>query len=448
MTTSPSSATQTTFRFDASQKPPVDEGTTRIAGPRTPGAWRLWAGGPVVTPELELRPGQQVVIGSGREATVRVADPTVSRQHCQVIATELGLNVVDLDSTNGTFVAGVRVASAVVNKSGPGFVVGRTTIYVRAVSSERSEATLPGLIGKSEPIKRLVKEVRCFAPHDVSVLIHGETGSGKDVVARAIHDLSGRKGPFVAVNIGALQDSLADAELFGHRKGAFTGAIGDRKGAFEQAHGGTLFLDEIGDISPAVQVKLLRAIEDKRIRAVGAERETTVDVRVVAASWAHLEQLASQGRFRWDLYHRLATAVIRVPALRERRSDIEVLVRHFLATDLASGKACDLTEEALDMLRDHDWAGNVRELRAALKRAAMLAPNGLITAAELHFKQASPAKAPRREPLSADQAAALLRAHGGNVSAAARAAGLPRSTFRNALAGTYRLSDLGMQQTG
>lgn len=301
------------------------------------------------------------------------------------------------------------------------------------------------MVGGSERVRRMIKEVRCYAPHDVAVLIQGETGSGKDVVARALHQLSGRRGPFVAVNIGALQDSLADAELFGHKRGAFTGAINDRKGAFEQAHGGTLFLDEIGDISPAVQVKLLRAIEEKRIRPVGAERELPVDVRVVAASWAQLDVLATEGRFRWDLYHRLSTAVIRVPALRERRSDIGVLARHFLHVDALSDKPCELTEDAVAALREHEWKGNVRELRAVLRRAVMLSPNGTITASELELRHGGATKKPTREPVTAAAAAGLLRDHAGNVSAAARAAGLPRSTFRNLLA-TQRREELSLGQ--
>lgn len=437
MTSSNPKNSQTSFGFDTPHAT-GDEGTSRIVAVRCPSAWRLWAGSPPATHELELKLGQELVIGSGGDVGLRLTDPTVSRRHCRVSVTAAGVRVEDLNSTNGVHVAGVRVSSAVVNHSGPGFVVGRTTIYVRAISAPAGEGGLPGLVGESERVRRLVKEVRCYAPHDVAILIQGETGAGKDVVARALHQLSGRRGPFVAVNIGAIQDSLADAELFGHKKGAFTGAISDRKGAFEQAHGGTLFLDEIADISPAVQVKLLRAIEEKRIRPVGAEREVPVDVRVIAASWAHLDELASEGRFRWDLYHRLSTATVRVPALRERRSDIALIARHFLRAGGLSDKPCDLTEDAVTALRDHEWKGNVRELRAVLRRAAMLSPNGIITAAELDLRSSNAVKKPSREPVTAAAAVGLLRDHAGNVSAAARAAGLPRSTFRNLLASQRR----------
>lgn len=433
MSTPKSTNQQTSFGF-ASSPPRGDEGTSRIVGVRNPRTWRVWAGAQRLTREFELKPGEELLIGTGAEVQMRLTDPTVSRLHCRLAATASGLEVVDLNSTNGVYVAGVRVASALVSNSGPGFVVGRTPIYVRAVTPERGDGGLPGIVGVSEGMRRVTKEVRCFAPHDVAVLIQGETGSGKDVVARAIHELSGRKGPFVAVNIGALQDSLADAELFGHRKGAFTGAVADRKGAFELAHGGTLFLDEIGDISPAVQVKLLRALEEKRIRALGSEREMTVDVRIVAASWANLDALASEGRFRWDLYHRLSTAVIHVPALRERRADIPVLARHFLRADAVASRPYDLTDDAVERLKQHDWQGNIRELRAVLRRAAMLCPNGIITAAELDLKAVLATTKAERRPLTGSEAVALLREHAGNVSAAARAAGLPRSTFRNALA--------------
>lgn len=432
MVTPKSSTTQTSFGF-VSPVQRGEEGTNRILGTRGASVWRVWAGAQRLSREVELRPGEELVIGSGSEVDLQLSDPTVSRRHCRVSATARGLEVTDLNSTNGVYVAGVRVGSAVVSHSGPGFVIGRTPIYVKAVSPERGGMGLPGLVGVSEGIKRVAQEVRCFAPHDVAVLVQGETGSGKDVVARAIHELSGRKGPFIAVNIGALQDSLADAELFGHRKGAFTGAVSDRKGAFELAHGGTLFLDEIGDISPAVQVKLLRALEEKRIRALGSEREATVDVRIVAASWAQLDVLASEGRFRWDLYHRLSTAVIRIPALRERRVDIPILARHFLSADAVSSQPYELTEDAIERLKEYDWRGNIRELRAVLKRAAMVCPNGIITAAELDLKKTSNPKTVERRQVSAPEAAELLRLHAGNVSAAARAAGLPRSTFRNLL---------------
>lgn len=444
MVTPKSSTTQTSFGFVS----PVrrgDEGTNRILGSRNASAWRVWAGAQRLSREFELRPGEALVIGSGSEADLQLSDTTVSRRHCRISATPRGLEVVDLNSTNGVYVAGVRVGSAVVSNSGPGFVIGRTPIYVKAVSPERGDGGLPGLVGVSEGIKRVAREVRCFAPHDVAVLVQGETGAGKDVVARAIHELSGRKGPLIAVNIGALQDSLADAELFGHRKGAFTGAVSDRKGAFELAHGGTLFLDEIGDISPAVQVKLLRALEEKRIRALGSEREATVDVRIVAASWAQLDVLASEGRFRWDLYHRLSTAVIRIPALRERRSDIPLLARHFLAADAISSQPYELTEDAIERLKEYDWRGNIRELRAVLKRAAMVCPNGIITAAELDLKKGSSPKPLERRQVSAPEAAELLRQHAGNVSAAARAAGLPRSTFRNLLT-NQRALDLVLER--
>lgn len=439
MTSRGPNSPQTSFDFDPARDAPGDDGTRRIIGVRRAGAWRLWAGLQPATDVRELALGQEVVIGSGSDAGLRLDDPTVSRRHCRVSATAAGLRVEDLNSTNGVYVAGVRVESAVLNNSGPAFVVGRTPIYVRTVSSPPNEGGLPGLVGESERVRRLVKEVRCYAPHDVPILIQGETGSGKDVVARALHHLSERRGPFVAVNIGALQDSLADAELFGHKKGAFTGAVHDRKGAFEQAQGGTLFLDEIGDISPAVQVKLLRVIEERRIRPIGSERELPVDVRIVAASWAQLDVLAAEGRFRLDLYHRLSTVVIRVPALRERRSDIAVLARHFLSEDATQGKPCELTEDALVALRGHEWKGNIRELRAVLRRAAMLSPNGTITAGDLELRQANVVKKASREPVTAAAAVGLLRDHAGNVSAAARAAGLPRSTFRNLLASQRRV---------
>lgn len=397
------------------------------------GPWRLTVESSGSTQTLPLRRGVPLVVGSGTEVDLRVKDPHVSRRHCRLELTDAGVRVQDLDSRNGVRAWGARVTSAVLVASETSLVIGRSTLRVYNTAAVEP-APLVGLVGSSPGMRKLVEHVRCFAPHDVSVLIQGESGTGKELVARALHQLSGRKGAFVAVNIGGMQESIADAELFGHRRGAFTGAVGDRKGAFEQAGGGTLFLDEIGDVSPAIQVKLLRALEEKRVRPLGAERETSVDVRVVAASWANLEANVASGKFRLDLYHRLSTAVVRVPALRERRADIPALARHFLALDAGKQGPAELTPDAIERLQAQDWDGNVRELRAVLRRVALLSNAGVISALEVDAHLSTPVKKVPREPVSPERALVTLHEHKGNVSAAARACGLPRSTFRGLLA--------------
>jgi DNA-binding NtrC family response regulator len=276
---------------------------------------------------------------------------------------------------------------------------------------------------------RVAAEVRRHAATRAPILIQGESGTGKDLIARAIHGLGRAAGPYVPLNVGAIAESLADSELFGHRRGAFTGAVSHRQGAFEQAHHGTLFLDEVAELSAGVQVRLLRVVEDGEVRPLGAQTTTSVDVRIVSASWAGLADRVEHGRFRADLYHRLSTVTLQLPPLRERRSDIpalaSVLLRR-LEPDL--GRKL-LSTSALAVLVAHGWPGNVRELSSVLYRAAALASGPEILAQHLSLsaKQVGPRRARERPSIDAE---ALLRSHAGNVSAAARAAGLPRTTFR------------------
>jgi DNA-binding NtrC family response regulator len=244
-----------------------------------------------------------------------------------------------------------------------------------------------------------------------------------------VHQLSRRTGLYLPLNVGALPESLADAELFGHRRGAFTGAVTNRAGAFEYAHRGTLFLDEIAELAPPVQVKLLRVVEDGQVRPVGGLESLAVDVRIVSASWAPLEERVDSGSFREDLYHRISTFVLRVPPLRNRKSDISALSRVFLKrlSDDVGDK--ELTSAALARLVAHSWPGNVRELGSALCRAAVRAPGKEIDASHVEGALDRPTRS-RTRALSQPEAALLLR-QAGSVSAAARAAGVPRSTFRS-----------------
>ena len=243
-----------------------------------------------------------------------------------------------------------------------------------------------GLVGGSEPMRRVLEQVRKVAATDATVLVLGESGTGKELVARAIHDGSPRRErPFVSVSCAAIPEGLLESELFGHEKGAFTGAVRRKLGRFELAHEGTLFLDEVGELPPSVQVKLLRVLQERRFERVGGEETVEVDVRLVSATNRDLAAMAQEGRFREDLYYRLDVVSIRLPPLRERPGDVEELARHFLARAAPRlGRAVTgFTPEALEALRRHRWPGNVRELENVIEQALVFAEGELVTPAEL-----------------------------------------------------------------
>jgi DNA-binding NtrC family response regulator len=240
---------------------------------------------------------------------------------------------------------------------------------------------LDHVVGTSSVMASLFEMVRAVAPTSSTILVTGESGTGKELVARAIHDLSGRSdGAFVSINCGALPDTLLESELFGHVKGAFTDARQAKKGLFEAAHGGTLFLDEVGETSPPMQVKLLRALQERRIRRLGGTDETDVDVRVIAATNVPLEDLVREKRFREDLFYRLQVIPIRAPPLRERREDIRLLAEHFLGKFGRQMRkpVAEISEEALVLLERHSWPGNVRELENVIERAVALETTGTV----------------------------------------------------------------------
>jgi transcriptional regulator with GAF, ATPase, and Fis domain len=257
--------------------------------------------------------------------------------------------------------------------------IGRQQLAAENLSLRRrlhQPAGHPTILGRSAAIREVCRMVDLLAGTDTTALIMGETGTGKEMVAQAIHRQSGRAaGPFLAINCGALTESLLESELFGHEKGAFTGAINRRRGTFELAHGGTLFLDEIGEVTPAMQVKLLRVLQEREIRRVGGERPIPVDVRIVAATNRPLEQLVADGRFRQDLYYRLKVVPVTVPPLRERRDDILLLAEHFLReyAGRLTRTVTAIGPDAMAALLDYAWPGNVRELRHAIERAVLLA---------------------------------------------------------------------------
>jgi len=381
--------------------------------------------------QFQLEAGQNVTLGTGPLSDVRLADRTVSGRHCELRADGGGVMVRDVGSKNGVFVGGARVLEARLDPSASSFVIGRSTVTVRAASAAAAGqgAGLPGIVGTSEPMRRVAEEVRRHAGTRAPILIQGESGTGKDLVARAIHALGRPTGPYVPLNVGAIAESLADSELFGHRRGAFTGAVAHRQGAFEQAHQGTLFLDEVAELSAGVQVRLLRVVEDGVVRPLGAHTSTSVDVRIVSASWAPLTERVGEGKFRGDLYHRLSTVTLQLPPLRERRTDIPALATVLLRRLEPELGSKHLTTGALAVLVAHNWPGNVRELSSVLYRAAALASGSEILAQHLSLSVRE--VGPRRvRDIGRFDARALLATHAGNVSAAARAARIPRSTFR------------------
>ncbi len=325
---------------------------------------------------------------------------------------------------------------------------------------EREGVPGEGLVGNSSPIREVTRMIEAVAYSAATVLVTGERGTGKELVARALHARSPRKGhPFVALNCGALTETLLESELFGHVKGAFTGAQRDQKGLFDAADGGTIFLDEIGDIPPATQVRLLRVLQEGEFKRVGSAEPVRVDVRVIAATHRDLPRLVKAGKFREDLFYRLNVIAIPIPALRERIEDVPLLAHHFLRryADRLGKKVKTLAPEAIELLCGYRWPGNVRELENAVERAVVLCRGDAITPADLPpAVTGRTAPLVREAPATGDESAwltlsyaaakeqalrrfeksyveALMRACDNNISAAARKAGMDRSNFKRVL---------------
>jgi DNA-binding NtrC family response regulator len=302
-------------------------------------------------------------------------------------ATRGGLAVVRGRAASETYTAEPSFSSRPVS-----------TTKFESIEPARRFSTIPGtspaieeLVGGSDVMLELARTIRLVAPHTATVLIEGETGTGKEVVAQTLHRLSSRSAkPFVVLNCAAIPEALLEAELFGHTRGAFTGAVQSRTGRIEAAHGGTLFLDEIGEMPIGLQAKMLRFLENGEIQRVGDNETVRVDVRVIAATHQALEARANSGDFRLDLYHRLAVFPIDIPPLRERLDDIAALSEHFLALMGRTSPRKTLSDEALDKLYGHDWPGNVRELAHILERAAILAEDSpSIRAEDIRLRRAS-----------------------------------------------------------
>lgn len=313
----------------------------------------------------------------------------------------------------------------------------------RVLDEQVGRTEFEGLVGSSARIQDVFRMIRRVGPSDVPVLITGESGTGKELVARAIHRQSARKGePFVAINCGAIPETLLESELFGYEKGAFTGATQQRKGRIESAQGGTLFLDEIGDIPLGLQVKLLRFLQDHEIQHLGAKETIAVDARILAATNIDLQKAISEGRFREDLYYRLCVVTIAVPSLSERGSDVALLARTFLMKYAEEQKKPlkGFTPEAIEALTAHHWPGNVRELENKVKRAVVMAEGRYVTPANLELREAfSPegdASTLRasRESREKDLVRLAMEKAEWNVSRAAVDLGISRPTLYQLLA--------------
>ncbi len=283
---------------------------------------------------------------------------------------------------------------------------------------------IPTIIGESPPMIELFKIIHKVAKSDISVVITGENGTGKDLIARAIYELSPRRdNPFLAQYIGNIPGTILESELFGYKKGAFTGAGSDKMGLFEAVNGGTLFLDEIGDLSPELQTKFLRVLQNKEIKRLGENAIRKVDVRIIAATNCDLSDLVKKGKFREDLYYRLNVINIKVPPLRERKSDIPLLIRHFLLKN-SSDQTHQLSKPALRKLMDYNWPGNVRQLENILKRAVILANNKTISKEDIEFDEAEAPFSGTLEEYSNRLIESRLRQFNGNKSQAARSLGI------------------------
>ncbi len=435
----------------------------------------------------------QVAIGRDPDNHLSIADHLLSRRHCVVEATAGGFRLRDLGSANGTYVNGKAVDAHVLQHGDRIRAGDSLLLFVDAESTSHTERSLVsdaidalterlecgaigrrtesaldlsgsvasasvhphGLVGDA-PVMRAVYEcIQRVAGADCTVLISGETGTGKELAARAIHDSSRRaRGPFIAINCAALTETLLESELFGHEKGAFTGAAGLKKGKLELADRGTLFLDEIGDLAPALQAKVLRALQHHEFERLGGTRTIRIDVRVIAATNVDLEKAVAEGRFRQDLWYRLNVVNVTMPPLRARHTDIASLAVHF-AKKYGHGGTIDISPEAMSALAAYDWPGNVRELENAIERATVLGRSNRIELGDLPNAVRDSMTAPLAQPgalyhrnVVETKRRLILEAidrSGGNHTAAARLLGI-NPTYLHRLLRNLQIRDAAGRQ--
>jgi len=395
---------------------------------------------------------REVVIGRHESCHLSLPVPALSRYHARFSRRAGTVTVEDLGSRHGTWVGGERVAKAELTV---GAAVRLADVVVAVTVQPRREPAPTGQLGQTEPpylsprMQELRQRLQRIAQTELSVVVLGETGTGKELVARELHQASSRRhAPLRVLNCAAIPTHLIESTLFGHERGAFTGADRARPGVFEEANGGTLFLDEVGELSHAAQAALLRVLESQRLHRVGSNREIPVDVRIIAATHRDLSAMAVRGEFRADMLHRLCVVTLELPPLRERREEIAPLARYFLARGVG---ARQIDAEALASLEARDWPGNIRELRNVLASAALLARGECITASDLGEPARPPAPSakasaaspsdgladqPLRSRLKSVERAELqkaLEATRGNQRRAAELLGVPLRTFERRL---------------
>jgi DNA-binding NtrC family response regulator len=391
---------------------------------------------------------RRVLIGQSPACDVQLSDRSVSRRHASLESDSGGVRLVDLGSRNGTWVGRLRIRDTYVS-DGELVRFGDTNVRLETdgvlhTLSASEEVSFHRVIGASPEMRRLYPLLQRIAGADVPVLIEGETGTGKEVLAEAIHEASPRsRGPFVVLDCTTVSSSLLEAELFGHERGAFTGAVAARVGLFEEANGGTLFIDEIGDLDVSLQAKLLRALERKEVRRVGSSNIVKLDVRIVAATRRDLDREVQARRFRDDLFYRLAVARIELPPLRKRQGEVAFLTRFFWLR--MGGEDAALSPDVIQRFEAHDWPGNVRELANAVARQLALGDfevpvrTGELPSAsavdviDRIVKSGQPLPLARQAVLDEFQrryVEHMLAEHGGTVTRAAAASGIGRRYFQ------------------
>jgi DNA-binding NtrC family response regulator len=445
---------------------PAEEGATRVSGDTSLRA----SGEPPRPARARLRVRERgrervvaldsdaVTVGKDPANDVVLDDPFVSGRHLRLDRRAGRWHVRDLASTNGTLLAGVRVTEAEL-PVGALLTLGDAEVVLEAPGESRRPApadVFEGMISSDTAMRQMFDLLERVAPADAAVTILGETGTGKELVARALHRLSGRReATFIPVNCSAIAESLIESELFGHEKGAFSGAERLRKGAFEEADGGTIFLDEIGELPLDLQPKLLRTLEQGEVKRVGASRPLIVNVRVVAATHRDLRAQLRAGKFREDLYYRLCVVPVTVPPLRARRGDVRTLAEHFLERASPRGLALRFSDEALSKLEGYDWPGNVRQLKNTVQRALLFRGEGLtVQAPAVTFEDARSVavgvgdddtlyvRGLKLEDLEREAIRLSLRRHRGKRAAVVKELGIAKSTVMK------RIAQWGLQNEG